>query len=184
MVMSGVFLFAANPVQSYQNILLRTKMVMLLLACLNVGNVHSRVHRPVAMCNVTNVAPSSAGVAGAFPFVLWLCIVLAGRMIAYNRFQFDRQTQRPVLYFLISCVPTQSEQARWHSCVSLTMITGGLLFLSGATNCYWHEASSFKEASRFPTIVFTFTIRPKVILAGETRMWLVWSLIVPRVSIL
>jgi hypothetical protein len=159
-------------------------MVMLLPAGLNVWIVHSRVHRPVAMCDVTNVPPSSARVAGAFPFVLWVCIVLAGRMIAYNRFEFDRQTQRPVLYLLISCVPTQSKQPRWRSCVSLTMITGGLLFLSEAINCYCHEAFWFKEAPRFPAIVFTFTIRPKVILPGETRAWLVWSLKVPCVSIL
>ena len=110
MVISGTLLFTAIPVRSYQNIFFRTKMVMLLLAGLNVGNVHSRVHRPVAMCNVTNVAPSSAGVAGAFPFVLWLCIVLAGRMIAYNWFDCDRQPQRPIINFMTSCVPNQSEE--------------------------------------------------------------------------
>ena len=63
-------------------------------------------------------------------------------------------------------------------------VTGGLLFLSEAIKCYYHEAFWFKMASLFLAIVFTFTIQRKVILVGETRPRAVWNKVVALVSIL
>jgi hypothetical protein len=110
MVISGTLLFTAIPVRSYQNIFFRTKMFMLLLAGLNVWIFHSGVYRRVATWDVASVPPRAARVAGAVSLVLWICIVLSGRMIAYNWFDCDRQPQRPIINFLTSCVPTQSEE--------------------------------------------------------------------------
>ncbi len=110
MVISGTLLFTAIPVRSYQNIFFRTKMVMLLLAGLNVWIFHSGVYRRVVTWDVASVPPRAARVAGALSLVLWVCIVLSGRMIAYNWFDCDRQPQRPIINFLTSCVPTQSEE--------------------------------------------------------------------------
>ena len=110
MVITGTLLFTAIPVRSYQNIFFRTKMVMLLLAGLNVWIFHSGVYRRVATWDVTNAPPRAARVAGALSLVLWVCIVLAGRMIAYNWFDCDRQPQRPIINYLTSCAPTQTEQ--------------------------------------------------------------------------
>ena len=62
--------------------------------------------------------------------------------------------------------------------------TGGLLFLSEAIKCYYHEAFWFKMASLFLAIVFTFTIQRKVITASETRLQPVWSKVVALVSVM
>ena len=70
-------------------------MVMLLLAGLNVWIFHSGVYRRVATWDVASVPPRAARVAGALSLVLWICIVLSGRMIAYNWFDCDRQPQPP-----------------------------------------------------------------------------------------
>ena len=110
MVISGTLLFTAIPVRSYQNIFFRTKMLMLLLAGLNVWIFHSSVYRRVVTWDVASVPPRAARVAGALSLVLWVCIVLSGRMIAYNWFDCDRQPQRPIINYLTSCVPTQSEE--------------------------------------------------------------------------
>ena len=110
MVISGTLLFTAIPVRSYQNIFFRTKMVMLLLAGLNVWIFHSGVYRGVATWDAASTPPRAARVAGALSLVLWVCIVLSGRMIAYNWFDCDRQPQRPIVNFLTSCVPGQSEE--------------------------------------------------------------------------
>ena len=110
MVISGTLLFLAIPLRSYQNIFFRTKMVMLLLAGLNVWIFHSGVYRRVATWDVARVPPRAARVAGALSLALWVCIVLSGRMIAYNWFDCDRQPQRPIVNFLTSCAPTQSEE--------------------------------------------------------------------------
>jgi hypothetical protein len=110
MVTSGTLLFLAIPLRSYQNIFFRTKMVMLLLAGLNVWIFHSGVYRRVATWDAASVPPRAARVAGALSLALWVCIVLSGRMIAYNWFDCDRQPQRPIVNFLTSCVPAQSEE--------------------------------------------------------------------------
>lgn len=108
MVISGALLFSAIPLRSFQNIFFRTKMILLLLAGINVWIFHSGVYRRVASWDLKSKPPRPARVAGALSLVLWVCIVLSGRMIAYNWFDCDRQPQRPIINLLTSCVPPQS----------------------------------------------------------------------------
>jgi hypothetical protein len=110
MVISGTLLFSAIPLRSYQNIFFRAKMIMLLLAGLNVWIFHSGIFKRVQTWDADETAPKAARVAGAFSLILWVCIVLSGRMIAYNWFDCDRQPQPAVVNFLTSCVPTQAER--------------------------------------------------------------------------
>ena len=110
MVISGTLLFLAIPLRSYQNIFFRAKMLMLTLAGLNVWIFHSGVYQRVASWDVASAPPRAARVAGALSLVLWVCIVLSGRMIAYNWFDCDRQPQRPMINFLTSCVPGEAER--------------------------------------------------------------------------
>ena len=109
MVISGALLFSAIPLRSYQNIFFRTKMLLLLVAGLNVWIFHSGVYKRVATWDVNTSPPRAARVAGALSIVLWICIVLSGRMIAYNWFDCDRQPQRTIVNFLTSCVPGPPE---------------------------------------------------------------------------
>jgi len=110
MVISGTLLFTAIPLRSYQNIFFRAKMIMLLLAGLNVWIFHSGIYRRVITWDAASVQPRAARVAGAVSLVLWVCIVLSGRMIAYNWFDCDHQPQRPIINFLTSCAPGQAEE--------------------------------------------------------------------------
>jgi hypothetical protein len=66
----------------------------------------------------------------------------------------------------------------------LMIITGGLLFLSEAIKCYYHDAFWFKMSCLFLAIVFTFTIQRKVTMSDETRVSPVWSKVVAIVSVL
>ena len=118
MVITGTLLVLAIPLRSYQSIFFRTKMVMLVLAGLNVWYFHTRVYPSVvasedaasgdaasgAMC----VTPKAARIAGGISLALWICIVFSGRMIAYNWFDCDRQPQSWIINFLTSCDPTAS----------------------------------------------------------------------------
>jgi len=110
MVISGVLLFYAIPVRSYQNIFFRFKVILMLLAGLNVWIFHSRVYPKVADWDSDPVPPKTARVAGALSLALWVGVVVSGRMIAYNWFDCDRQPQADVVNFLTSCVPTESER--------------------------------------------------------------------------
>jgi hypothetical protein len=66
----------------------------------------------------------------------------------------------------------------------LMIVTGGLLFLSEAIKCYYHDAFWFKMSCLFLAIVFTFTIQRKVTMSDETRVSPVWSKVVAIVSVL
>jgi uncharacterized protein YacL len=110
MVISGMLLFYAIPLRSYQSIFFRFKMLLMLLAGLNVWLFHSRVYPKVATWDVEGVPPRRARVAGAVSLVLWIGIIFSGRMIAYNWFDCDRQPQPAIINFLTSCVATESGQ--------------------------------------------------------------------------
>jgi peptidoglycan/LPS O-acetylase OafA/YrhL len=108
MVISGMLLFYAIPLRSYQNIFFRTKMFLLLLAGLNVWFFHARVYPWVATWDVDAPPPRAARVAGALSLGLWIAIVVSGRMIAYNWFDCDRQPQSAIINFLTSCEPGEA----------------------------------------------------------------------------
>jgi len=110
MVISGSLLVLAIPLRTYQSIFFRGKMLLLVLAGLNMWLFHSRVYPKVAGWDVDGMPPKEARVAGALSLLLWTCIVFSGRMIAYNWFDCDRQPQAAIVNFLISCVPTDAGQ--------------------------------------------------------------------------
>jgi hypothetical protein len=103
MVLSGVLLFYAIPVRTYQNIFFRIKVVMLILAGLNVWVFNHGVHRTVAAWDLDPVAPKGARVAAAVSLVLWAGIIVAGRMIAYNWFDCDVRSQHAVIKWAAGC---------------------------------------------------------------------------------
>jgi hypothetical protein len=110
MVITGLLLFYAIPVRSYQNIFFRFKMVLLVLAGLNIFLFHSRIHPKIEAMTKNGVPPQAARVAGAISLVLWIGIVFSGRMIAYNWFDCDRQPQTALVNFLTSCDPDVTGQ--------------------------------------------------------------------------
>jgi hypothetical protein len=110
MAISGTLLFYAIPLRSYQNIFFRGKMLLLLLAGLNVWIFHSRVYPKVVGRDVEGVPPRAARVAGALSLVLWIGVIFSGRMIAYNWYDCDRQPQPDIINFLTSCAATESGQ--------------------------------------------------------------------------
>ena len=105
MVITGSLLFFAIPLRSYQNLFFRFKMILLVLAGLNVWLFHARVYPKIAGWDVDAIPPSRARIAGGVSLALWTCIVVSGRMIAYNWFDCDRQPQTALINFLTSCVP-------------------------------------------------------------------------------
>lgn len=103
MVVSGALLFYAIPVRTLHSVFFRVKLVMLILAGLNVWVFHSTVFRSVAEWDLNPIVPRRARMAGAVSLVLWAGIVVAGRMIAYNWLDCDRQPQSSIVYLLAGC---------------------------------------------------------------------------------
>jgi hypothetical protein len=104
MVVTGVLLFYAIPVRNYQNIFFRIKVVLLILAGLNVWYFHTRTERTVSQWDLTFPTPRAVRLAGIASFVLWSGVVVSGRMIAYNWFDCDIQPQPAFINWAAGCV--------------------------------------------------------------------------------
>jgi hypothetical protein len=104
MLTTGLLLFYATPVRYYQNIFFRIKVILLVVAGLNVYLFHSRIHRRVSEWDVTPIAPKAARLAAIVSLVAWAGIVIAGRLVAYNWFDCDIQPQPAWVNWAASCV--------------------------------------------------------------------------------
>jgi len=103
MIITGLLLFYAIPVRNYQNIFFRIKVVMLILAGINVWVFHNRTERSVAQWDMDPVTPRGARIAAIVSLTLWAGIVVAGRMIAYNWFDCDIQPQPDFINWAAGC---------------------------------------------------------------------------------
>jgi hypothetical protein len=87
MVVSGLLLFSAKPLEFYGNIFFRIKVVLLLLAGLNVWYCHTIAFRGIGVWDADRIPPSNVRVTAAGSIVFWCCIIVCGRLIAYNWFK-------------------------------------------------------------------------------------------------
>jgi hypothetical protein len=104
MVATGLLLFFAIPIRTYQNVFFRLKVLLLVLAGINVWVFHSKVWRRVPEWDRNPIPPRGARLAGAASLVLWIGIIFAGRMIAYHWFDCDRQPQPAIVNWAAGCV--------------------------------------------------------------------------------
>lgn len=104
MTITGLLLFYSSPLRYYHNIFFRFKMIVLVIAGINVWLFHSRIHRQVKEWNVDPTPPRAARVAAVVSLVAWASVVVSGRMIAYNWFDCDIQPQPDFVNWAAGCV--------------------------------------------------------------------------------
>jgi hypothetical protein len=83
MFVSGVLLLLSEPMKCYTTTAFRIKVVMLILASLNVWYFHSRVYRHPVEWDNARVPPWTAKCVGLVSLSLWFGIIIAGRWTAY-----------------------------------------------------------------------------------------------------
>jgi hypothetical protein len=86
MVISGMLLFYSGPVKAAANPFFRVKMILIILAGLNVMLFHLRTFPHVAAWDNDPKPPVMARVAGLLSLIFWSGVVICGRMQAYNWF--------------------------------------------------------------------------------------------------
>jgi hypothetical protein len=107
MVVTGILLFYAIPVRSYQNVFFRLKLIMLVAAGINAWVFHNTIQKRVHEWDVAAVTPTRARVAGALSLLLWAGIIVNGRMIAYNWYDCDTP-QSAFIQWAAGCKPGQA----------------------------------------------------------------------------
>ena len=82
-LVSGALMFASAATKYYANVPFRLKMVLLLLAGLNMAVFHFTAYRTVHAWDRTLPTPRAARIAGGFSLLFWVAVVIAGRWIGF-----------------------------------------------------------------------------------------------------
>lgn len=83
MIVTGVLLFCGDPVSFWSTTFFKAKMIMLVLAGLNVLIFNYTVGKRTAEWDLDPKTPVGAKMAGIISLLLWVGIIAAGRAIAY-----------------------------------------------------------------------------------------------------
>ena len=83
MFVSGSFLFLSEPVKAYTTWAFRIKIVMLVLAGINIWFFHRGIYTTIHQWDHKKVLPWQARFTGFSSLLLWLGIIIAGRWTAY-----------------------------------------------------------------------------------------------------
>jgi hypothetical protein len=83
MIVSGVLLFCGDPISFWTTTFFKVKMIMLVLAGLNVLIFNATIGRKVAQWDTDLRTPGAAKIAAVISLMLWVLIIAAGRGIAY-----------------------------------------------------------------------------------------------------
>jgi hypothetical protein len=92
MLITGVALFYANPLEYYYNIVFRLKLAFILMAAINIFIFHYRLQRDRANWDASPTPPRKARFAAAASLGLWVSVIVAGRFVAYEWFSCDSAT--------------------------------------------------------------------------------------------
>ena len=82
-VVTGTLMFMANATGYYDNTPFRVRMVMLLLAGLNMLYFQKVTFRTVSAWNSGQRPPSAARLAGVMSIAVWSCVIGFGRWIGF-----------------------------------------------------------------------------------------------------
>ena len=86
MLVTGATLFTAYATLAYGNVFFRVKLAAIALAGVNAAVLHFATQRTSAEWDATARPPIGARAAGLISIILWVAVMLAGRMMSYTMF--------------------------------------------------------------------------------------------------
>lgn len=114
MIITGIILFLAKPMDYYHNIWFRAKMLFLLIAAVNIYWFHHRLQKNM---DEWNTMPEASGAAAARDGAYWFAAVTSG-----------------VLLLAVIAFAAISGQALWAAVVALGAAASGFLLLGPGAN--------------------------------------------------
>jgi hypothetical protein len=91
LVITGGMLFLAIPIRTYHSLWFRLKCLMILIAAVNIFIFTFKVERDKAHWDLGPV-PRKSKICAAVSLSAWACVIIFGRLIAYNWFDCDSIT--------------------------------------------------------------------------------------------
>ena len=86
LIVTGFLAFMSKPEEYYHNLFFRTKMLVLLLAVINLAVFHFKVQKTQTAWDKAESPPRAAKISAVISLVSWLLVISCGRLIAYNFF--------------------------------------------------------------------------------------------------
>ena len=86
MFITGFMLLAGFATAAYENVYFRIKIAAMLLAALNAFAYHRYTERRIADWDDAAAPPTGARIAGLVSICVWMCVIIAGRMMSYTMF--------------------------------------------------------------------------------------------------
>jgi hypothetical protein len=83
-LVTGTLMFISEAEVYFQNLAFRVKMLLLLLAGVNMAAFHLLVQRTAHEWDTAPSTPKAAKVAGALSLALWIGVIVAGRIIGFT----------------------------------------------------------------------------------------------------
>jgi uncharacterized membrane protein SirB2 len=91
LVITGAMLFVAIPIRTYHSLWFRLKVLTILIAGINIAIFTFKVERDKAKWDLGPV-PRKSKVCAVISLSAWACVIVFGRLIAYNWFDCDSIT--------------------------------------------------------------------------------------------
>jgi hypothetical protein len=101
LVITGGMLFLAIPVRTYHSLWFRLKCLMILIAAINIAVFTFKVERDKATWDLGRV-PRNSKICAVVSLSAWACVIVFGRLIAYNWFDCDSITS-PAMADITGC---------------------------------------------------------------------------------
>jgi hypothetical protein len=86
---TGILLLYSDPLRYYPKGFFWAKMGVMALAGLNALAFHVTTYRSVAAWDTKAATPAGARVAGVLSLVLWACVLVFGRLVAYDWWTYE-----------------------------------------------------------------------------------------------
>jgi hypothetical protein len=101
LAITGAMLFLAIPIRTYHSLWFRLKCLTILIAAVNIAIFTFRVERDKAAWDLGPV-PRKSKICAVISLGAWACVIVFGRLIAYNWFDCDSITS-PAIAELTGC---------------------------------------------------------------------------------
>jgi len=83
-VLTGGMLFSSSATKYAKNWPFRLKMLLLLLAGINMAVFHLGTYRRIHLWDRESMIPTGARIAGLVSLIIWVCVVSFGRWIGFT----------------------------------------------------------------------------------------------------
>jgi hypothetical protein len=101
LIFTGAMLFLAIPIRTYHSLWFRLKCLMILIAAVNIAIFTFKVERDKAAWD-TGPVPRKSKICAIISLGAWCCVIVFGRLIAYNWFDCDSITS-PAMAQITGC---------------------------------------------------------------------------------